>query len=103
MAITRLGKITIGDAFKEALSSANAPGGIVLPGDCTKEGEYQLDIAGTSLRDVLDSIVSAAPSYRWEYKHGVVNLIAVRDGSALLGLRIKKFEVKNAKTLSGLQ
>lgn len=99
--INGLEKITIGDAFREALSSANAPGGIVLPGDCAKKVEYQLDITSTSLRDVLDSIVSAAPSYRWQYKHGVVNLIGVRDGSALLGLRIKTFEVKNAKTLSG--
>jgi hypothetical protein len=53
VAINGLEKITIGDAFKEALSSANAPGGIVLPGDCAKEVEYQLDIANTSLRGVL--------------------------------------------------
>lgn len=101
VAINGLEKITIGDAFREALSSANAPGGIVLPGDCAKEVEYKLDTKSTSLRDVLDSIVSAAPSYRWQYKHGVVNLIGVRDESALLGLRIQKFEVKNAKTLYG--
>ena len=101
VAISRLEKITIGDAFREALSSANAPGGIVLPGDCATEVEYKLDITSTSLRDVLDSIVLAAPSYRWQYKHGVVNLIGVRDVTALLGLRIKNFEVKNAKTLSG--
>jgi hypothetical protein len=101
VAIRGLEKITIERAFREAMSSGNVPGGIVLPGDCAKEDEYQLDIASTTLRDVLDSIVSAAPSYRWQYRRGVVNLIEVRDGTALLGLRIKRFKVNNAKTLSG--
>lgn len=101
VSIRGLEKITIEDVFREALSSANVPGGIVLQGDCAKEVEYELHLPSNSLRQVLDSMVSAAPSYRWQFKDGVVNLVGIRDGTVLLDLNIKKFEVKNAKTLSG--
>jgi len=92
-------RVTITYAFMRVLSDARVPGGLVTVSNCGEEVEHTLTPAGSSLRDVLDSIVSVAPLSRWQLEDGVVNLVPVKGEPPLLNLRLAEFNVKNATTV----
>jgi hypothetical protein len=72
------------------------PGGIILAAaNCDEDAKYELNPSSASLRDVLDAITSADPSYKWTFERGVVNLVPKEDEPPLLEVRIRKFELKD--------
>src|SRR5262245_23787971 len=97
VALPPQGEITIVDAFRGALGSTSLPGGIILPAaDSHEDTKYQLNPSSVSLRDVLNAITSADPSYKWTFERGVVNLVPKEDQAPLLASRVEKFELKKA-------
>ena len=58
--------------------------------------DVNVDLRDTALKDVLDYLVLAEPSYRWKLENGVINVIPVVDRDdlleKLLSLRIKEFD-----------
>ena len=58
--------------------------------------DINVDLTNTPLKDVLDYLVLAEPSYRWKLENGVINVIPAVDRDdlleKLLSLRIKQFE-----------
>ena len=58
--------------------------------------DINVDLRNTALRDVLDYLMIAEPSYRWKLEDGVINVIPAvgRDEmlEKFLSLRIKQFE-----------
>jgi len=58
--------------------------------------DIDVDLRNTALKDVLDYLMIAEPSYRWKLEDGVINVIPAvgRDEmlEKFLSLRIKQFE-----------
>jgi hypothetical protein len=54
---------------------------------------------GSTLREVLDDIVTADPDYGWEVKDGVVNLLPAKGVPDLLTLRISAFDSGDATSV----
>jgi len=58
--------------------------------------DINVDMRNTALKDVLDYLVLAEPSYRWKLEDGVINFVPVIERDELfekfLSLRIKQFE-----------
>jgi hypothetical protein len=92
--------LTTANAFREALSAAGVPGGIVKVSRCDEDLTLQnWGRLGSSLRDVLDAIVKVDDQYRWQLEDGVVNLLPADDQPALLQVRVKHLLVKNATSV----
>lgn len=99
VSIPLLGNERIGSAFMNALIHVQAPGGIVNVLNCGPEVRHKFPGGSLSLREALNTIVSADPANRWEVKDGVVNLIPVYKLPELLNLRIAEFNAENASTV----
>ena len=58
--------------------------------------EINVDLTNTPLKDVLDYLVLAEPSYRWKLEDGAINFVPTFERDELfekfLSLRIKQFE-----------
>jgi hypothetical protein len=51
------------------------------------------------LETVLDTIVQADPSYRWEVNGGVVNLLPKDKDDSLVNIEVKSFQINNLSRL----
>jgi hypothetical protein len=88
--------LTTTEAFSRALHFAGAAGGVVRTIGCEPEpASRAVEFGGLPLREVLDSIVSADPSYRWETDNDAINLIPISGEPELLKLHINRFKAEN--------
>lgn len=99
VSVTDLNDVTVTSAVREAFSTASVPGGIVSIPECREEMRYRFVLAGSSLNDVLDTVVSTDSRYKWQIDQGVVNLIPRKGIPELLNLHITKFYVREARIL----
>lgn len=91
------GTVTTGEALLEVLHAQGRPGGIVVASQCDEPPRHRRP-TGSTLRELLDSIVAADPQYRWRMEGGVVNLIPAGDVSALLKVRVVRFRAERIRT-----
>ena len=93
--------LTTTRAMREALFVTRTAGGIAAVMDCEEDQATQRWMpAGSSLRNVLDSIVLADPRFQWIVSDGdVVNLVPKDREPALLETRIKSFSLKNVQNV----
>jgi hypothetical protein len=83
------------DTFFRALQSARVPGGAIILFSCDQLPLTTVPVvAGTPLREVLDALVRADPTNRWELDNGVVNLIPKAGDPSLLTTVIPHFQAK---------
>lgn|SRR5262245_33469605 len=93
-----LDQVTTINAVTSALNAAHVPGGIATITNCGPES-FNLTPAGSTLGDVLDSIVAANPQYKWHVDDGVVvNLVPASNEPTLLDAAIANFEGEYGKT-----
>lgn len=90
-----LDSTTIDRLVMTAFSSTEAPGGVSLSFNSGQDILYTFRPASMNLRDVLDSIVVAAPDYEWKEDNRVINLHPINDYS-ILDTRIAEFNVEKA-------
>ena len=79
-------------AFGDALQVSGVPGGIAFVEGCADEPKPVVHPHGTTLRQVLDSIISADSQYVWRVRKGVVNLEPVKGVPALLTTHLKTYD-----------
>jgi hypothetical protein len=93
--------LTTTNAINKALANTKVPGGIIRVRDCTEELAKQRWQPGeASLNDTLNAIVQADPQYSWQLDNGVINILPTAGEPELLKIRIKKFRVVNATSVT---
>ena len=90
---TNLKNVMVGQALVDALLNAGAPGGVVKVSDCNEAVTYSFSPRDSSLRGVLDSIVSTDPRYTWEVKDDVINVIPSNGLPPFLAVRIFRVDI----------
>ena len=85
--------VMIGQAVINALLDAGAPGGVARVSDCNEWDTHTFTPRDTTLRGVLDSIVSTDPRYTWEVKDDVINVLPSNGLPPFFAVRISRFEV----------
>jgi len=89
--------LSVDFAFQLAILRSGAPGGEALNQECAEPSESAVRPQQEStLRELLENIVTADPEYRWEVNEGVVNLLPVKGVPELLTLRIAAFDSGDA-------
>src|SRR5262245_12108745 len=94
-----LNNVSLVNAFTRTLDAAHVPGGIAIKTLCGDQPNYLLRPSGPSLGGALDSMVSAAPQYRWHLRKGVVNVVPTAGNPPLLDLPIAQFKVNDPLTV----
>jgi len=79
-------------AFQDALEVSGVPGGVAFVEGCADEPKLVVHPHGTTLRQVLDSIVSADPHYVWRIREGVLNAQPAKGLPALLETHLKTYD-----------
>jgi|SRR5208282_2162670 len=79
-------------AFQEALQVSAVPGGVAFVEGCADEPKPVVHPRGTTLRQVLDNIVSGDSQYVWRIRKGVVNLEPVKGLPVLLQTHLKRYD-----------
>ena len=93
--------LTTTNAINRALADTRVPGGIVRMRDCTEElAKQRWRPGGASLNDILNAIVQADPQYTWQLDNGVINILPTAGEPELLKIRVKKFRVVNATSVT---
>jgi hypothetical protein len=92
--------LSVNFAFQRAILRSGAPGGAVITQGCAEPSDNIVRFQGSTLREVLDDIVTADPDYGWEVKDGVVNLIPAKGVPDLLTLRIGAFDTGDATSVT---
>lgn len=95
---THLEDVTVGQAVINTLVSAGATGGVAVVQDCNEPMRYTFTPGDSSLRGVLETIVSTDPRYVWEIKDDVINLIPRNGEPSFLIVRVSKLEINQAET-----
>jgi hypothetical protein len=67
---------------------------------CEEPSGGGVHLLGSTLREVLDEIVTADPDYVWKVEDGVVNLLPTKGVPDLLTVRIAAFDSGNARSLA---
>ena len=93
-----LDRVTTPDAVAQALLDARVPGGITVLHYCGGFPARSLKPSSSSLRGVLDAVVSSDPDYSWRLDDGVVNLVPLNIRINFLETHIPKLELKAVKT-----
>jgi len=88
--------LSVNSAIQLAILRSGAAGGAVITQGCAEPSDNIVRFQGSTLREVLDDIVTADPGYGWEVKDGVVNLVPVKGVPDLLTLRIGAFDTGDA-------
>ena len=98
------GSLTMPDAFLRSLVATRVPGGRVRMLGCeSQEAQQEIARLNSTLREVLDSIVSANRLFTWRAENGVINLIPTTGLPPLLETRVNEFRMdKVASTQSAL-
>jgi hypothetical protein len=92
--------LSVDSALQLAMLTSGAPGGAVITQGCEEPSNSIVRFQGSTLREVLDDIVTADPDYGWEVKDGVVNLIPAKGVPDLLTLRISAFDTGDATSVT---
>ena len=90
----KLDRVNTPDAVAEALLNAAMPGGIAVLHYCGGYPTRSLKTSSTSVRGLLDEVVSTDPAYFWRLKGGVVNLIPRYIRLHFLDTRVSKLDLK---------
>lgn len=93
-----LDRVNTPDAVSQALLDAGVPGGIAALYYCGGFQTRSLKLSSSSVRGVLDAVVSSDPSYTWRLDDGAVNLVPRYTKIHFLETRIPKLELKDVKT-----
>lgn len=93
-----LQNVIVGQAVVNALLDAGAPGGVATVYDCNGQVSYVFLPRDSSLRGVLDSIVSTDPRYTWEVKDDVINVLPSNGLPPFFAVRISRFEISQVET-----
>ena len=83
-------------AIQTVILGSGTAGGAVITQGCSEPSDSVVRFQGSTLREVLDDIVTADPDYGWEVKDGVVNLVPAKGVPDLLTLRISAFDSGDA-------
>ena len=92
--------LSVNLAIQTAIHGSGAAGGAVITQGCEEPSDSIVRFQGSTLREVLDDIITADPDYRWEVKDGVVNLIPAKGVPDLLTLRIDAFDSGDATSVT---
>ncbi|HMG72122.1 MAG TPA: hypothetical protein VK582_01365 [Pyrinomonadaceae bacterium] len=94
---------TTAEAFHASLNRARVPGGMVTIVGCQEDTlKRNWKPQGQALGQVLNEIVGADRSYRWETQDGAVNLLPTSGEPPLLQTRIGEFSIKTNSSLDAL-
>jgi hypothetical protein len=93
-----LENVMVGQAVVNALLEAGAPGGVAKVSDCNEAETYSFRPRDSSLRGVLDSIVSTDPRYTWEVEDDVINVIPSTGLPPFLTVRISRFDISQVES-----
>src|SRR5207253_5696674 len=93
-----LKNVMVGQALVNALIDAGAPGGVATVDDCNEQVTHIFTPRDSSLRGVLDSIVSTDRRYTWQDKDHVINLLPSNGLPPFFAVRISRFETSVAET-----
>jgi hypothetical protein len=91
------GTVTTREALLEVLRSQGVPGGIVMLSQCDEPPRHRRP-SGSSLHELLNSIVAADPQYQWQIESRAVNLTPNGYVSVFLEVRIARFRAANVRT-----
>ena len=92
--------LSVNLAIQTAILGSGTAGGAVIMQGCEEPSNSAVRFQqGSTLRDVLEDIVTGDPDYRWEVKDGVVNLIPAKGVPELLNLRIGEFNSGEATSV----
>jgi hypothetical protein len=81
------------EIFLDLLRGTGIHGGFAEIGNCSDLPKGSLRLKqGASLREAMDALVAANPSYQWELQDGVINLMP-RVGVSFLSTKIGKFQM----------
>jgi len=84
------------DAFYSSLGRTHLPGGMVRIVGCEQDTFMQSwKPLGSSLSQVLNTLVAADPRYQWKMQDGVVNLLPATGEPLLLKTRLNGFHMEN--------
>ena len=89
-------------AFEGALQVSSVPGGVAFVEGCSDQPEPMVHPRGTTLREVLDSIVSGDPRYTWKMREGAVNLEPSNGVPALLRTHLKTYDSQDTDAVSAV-
>ena len=92
--------LSVNSAIQLAILRSGAAGGAVITQGCEEPPNSIVRFQGSTLREVLDDIVTADPDYVWEVKDGVVNLMPAKGVPDLLTLRIGAFDTGDATSIT---
>ena len=85
--------LSVNLAIQTAILGAGTPGGAVIMQGCEQPSDSSVrPRPGSTLRELLEDIVTADPDYRWEVNAGVVNLLPIKGVPDLLRLEIGEFD-----------
>lgn len=93
-----LDNVMVGQAVVNALLDAGAPGGVAKVSDCNGRVTHIFRPRDSSLRGILDSIVSTDPRYTWEVKDDVINVLPSNGLPPFFAVRISRFEISHVET-----
>ena len=101
-AVANLGSspLSVNLAFQSVILGSGAAGGAVITQGCAEPSNSVVRPQGTTLREVLNEIVTTDPDYGWEVKDGVVNLLPAKGVPDLLTLRIDAFDSGDATSVT---
>jgi hypothetical protein len=92
--------LSVNLAFQSVILGSCTAGGAVITQGCEEPPNSIVRFQGSTLREVLDDIVTADPDYGWEVKDGVVNLMPAKGVPDLLTLRIGAFDTGDATSIT---
>lgn len=95
-ASTEIWRETTTEAVADVLGLFHKPGGVVSLAGCGQERKLKFASSGGSLGSALDAIVSIDSRYRWSIQDGVVVFLPVERLPALLNVRIREFDSRDA-------
>ena len=91
-----LRKVTFMQVLGTLAVDRRIPTGIEYSPQDQNDEKMTLETDGSSLREILDSIVKQEPLYRWEVVDGVINFVPVSDRDpffeALLSTKVANYE-----------
>jgi len=92
-----LQNVMVEQAVINALLDAGAPGGVALT-DCNESLTHVFRPRDSSLRGILDSIVSTDPRYTWKVEDGTVNVLPASGPPPFLAIRVSRFDISQAES-----
>src|SRR5690349_2602623 len=92
-----LQNVMVEQAVINALLDAGAPGGVAVS-DCNESVTHNFRPRDSSLRGILESIISADPRYTWEVKDNAINVLPANGLPPFLATRISRFDISQAES-----